>query len=289
MVWDGPAVEVGMRGTRNTRGLLGGILFFLGAILLIVSLLSVWYVFSSSASESIAGNSISGTGQLELKTGSDYTVTFSYSCSGAIASSVCPGSSSYTCPYSGGGSGSCNGTRAENDTGRLYAVTEYLVLGGLILGLVGGLLALLSPGRPGLRKGAMALGILALLFALIAPMTLLALQPGAIKSDETSPGGSAPNGTGPYSSFFGSCSGSTGGCESYGGTGFGGNSSSSWGPSTGWYLSIGAFVLFLIGLILFLGGRGGVAAASAGAPATPDRSTSAGSSEGPSPTGPAPP
>jgi hypothetical protein len=274
-----------MRGTGNRKGLIGGLLFIIGAVLLIVSLLTVWYVYSESASASFLGASISETGQLQLKPGSSYTTSFSSSCSGSVPAGACPGSESSSCPYSGGGGSNCP-SRGENKTGQLYAVTEYLVIGGLVLGLLGGILAILSPGKPGLRKGAMALGILALLFALIAPMTLLALQPGAIKSDETSPGGAAPNGTGPYASFFGSCSGTSGGCEGLGGVG---NSSSSWGPSTGWYLSVGAFVVFLVGLILLLGGRGAAAPAPAAAQAEPASSTAGASTDAPSTTGGAPP
>lgn len=232
------------------KGMLGGILLFIGAILLIVALLTSWYTTSLQSS----GPGGSATEQLDFKPGSSYSVSFS--CSGA-ASSLCPGST--TCSYSGSSSNYCN-PQGINRTGQLYAVTEYLVIGGLVLGLLAGIFAMMSGGKPGMRKGAIALGVIALLFALVVPITLLAAQPGALKSDFTPSGGSAPTGNGPYSSFFGSCSGNN--CGFTGPAS--GNVSDTWGPSVGWYLSIVAFIVFLLGTMMVM--RSGKESAPMAAP-----------------------
>ncbi|MCI4345909.1 MAG: hypothetical protein L3K07_04065 [Thermoplasmata archaeon] len=240
------------------KGMLGGLLLIIGAILLIVALLTSWYTFTTSfsTSQSVGGSTISGSGNshVDLHPGSSYAYSSSqsYTCTGA-ASAFCPqsASSSGTCPYSGSSSTGCSNTN-EKQTGQLYSVTEFLVIGGLVLGFLAGIFALMSSGKPGMRKGAMALGIIALLLALVAPITLLAAQPAAIKSDFTPSGGSAPNSSGPWSSFFGSCS--TGSNCGFG-SGSGGNGTFTWGPSVGWYLSIGAFVVFLLGILMVRGGR----------------------------------
>jgi hypothetical protein len=239
------------------KGMLGAILLIIGAILLIAALFTSWYTWSLQ--ESGAGGSI--TGDTDFHAGTSYTTSFS--CSGE-ASSVCP--SGATCPYSGSSSTGCTAA-GENKTGQLYAVTEFIVIGGLVLGFLAGILALMGGTKPGMRKGAVALGAIALILALVGPVVLLAAQPGAVKSDSTPSGGSAPSGSGPYSSYFGSCSGSN--------CGFGGSGATSvsgtWGPSVGWYLSIVAFVLFLLGVIMVMrGGRESSAMpASAPAPAAP--------------------
>jgi hypothetical protein len=167
-----------MRGSGTLKGTIGGLLFVVGAVLLIVSLLSVWYVFSETESSYSTGQSNSNTVQDGFRPGSSYTDSSSSSCSG-LQGPGCPSGQSASCPYSGGGGASCPRGGA-NQTGRLYLATEYVLIGGIVMGLIGAVLAILSPGRPGLWRGAMALGILALLFALIAPMTLFALQPGAL-------------------------------------------------------------------------------------------------------------
>lgn len=258
------------------RGMLGGLLMIIGAILLIVALLTSWYTYSAKTSESFAGNSATGTINLDLHPGSNYVSSSSYSCSGPQASSLCPSSTSNSCPYvSSSSSNSCPAGNF-NKTGALYAVTEYLVIGGLVLGLLAGILAFVSGGKPGMRKGALALGIIALLLAIATPITLLAAQPGAIKADSSNvPSGSS----GPWSSYFGSCSGSS--C----GTGGGPNSSATWGPSVGWYLSIVAFIVFLLGTMMIMRGGKDSSSMAAPMPAQPAPMDSSGSAAPMSPPG----
>lgn len=233
------------------KGMIGGLVMVIGAILLVVSLLVGWYAVTGS----IGSGAFSGTLTLTLKPGSQYT----YSASAAGLSI------SNTCSYSGSnGTTGCVGNLAK--TGQLYSIVEYLLIVGIIVGFLGAILAMMSGGR---RKGAvMGLAVIALLVAIVAPMVLLAAQPGAIKSDlGSSSGGFGSNNTGPQSSFFGSSNGFT------------------WGPSTGWYLSIGAFVLFLIGMLL--SGRGTEAAAPAPmSPAPMDQQGAGTSTMGSPPMGP---
>ncbi|MCI4334371.1 MAG: hypothetical protein L3K04_01865 [Thermoplasmata archaeon] len=240
----------------SRKGMLGGLLLIIGAILLVVALLTSWYSFTITESATVEGQSLSGSVQTSLYPGSDYKTTTS----GYF------GGNTTTCPYAGTTSTSGCSPYARNQTGALYSVAEFLTIGGLVLGLLAGILALMTTGRPGMRKGAMALGILALLLALVTPMVLLAGQPAAIKNDEAQYGGHAPtNGSGPDTSFFGSCSGSS--CEG-GSPAPGVSISGTWGPSTGWYLSIGAFVVFLLGILIVRGAKG-QDAMPAPAPAAP--------------------
>ncbi|HEV2316135.1 MAG TPA: hypothetical protein VGV89_00980 [Thermoplasmata archaeon] len=202
-----------------------------------------WYSTSFSASESFGGVSVSATGTYTFYPGSSYHTTTSVSCSGSpLCGSIPTGTN--TTSYS---------SSHLTQTGNWYALVEYLTIGGLVLGLLGALLGFMSRGKPGMQMAVLGLIALALILSIATPMLLLAEQPGAVSSDCHNNGGSNATGcsTGPGGSFFGSCSGSS--CA---GTFLvGSGSSGSWGPSTGWYLSIVAFVLFLIGLLLFLAGR----------------------------------
>jgi hypothetical protein len=247
----------------------GGLLLIIGAILLIVALLVSWYTISISfsTSESIAGSTVTGSGtdHVDLHPGSmyAYSSSSSYTCTGAAAP-YCPASQSTSgsCPYGGSSNSSSCSSLDEKATGNLYSATQFLVIGALALGFIAGILALMAGGRPGMRKGAMALGIIALLLALVTPITLFAAQPGAVKSDYTPSGGQAPSGSGPWSSYIGSCSGSS--CGMGSGSG---NGTESWGPSTGWYLSLGAFVVFLLGILMVRGGRDDASTSAASSPA----------------------
>ncbi|MCI4342332.1 MAG: hypothetical protein L3K11_08195 [Thermoplasmata archaeon] len=236
----------------SRKGMLGGLLLIIGAILLVVSLLVGWYVFTakSNFSESFGGTSFSGssTSTVTLSLGSNYQLSGTSTVNGVSASQ------SRTCAYAG--NSTCP---AEKNVSSLYSAGEYIVVGGVALGFLGGILALMGGSRPGMRKIGMVFGVVALLLAIAAPMTLLAAQPGAFKSDE----GNAymGNGTGPDHTYFGSCSGSS--CGSTGVPG-GSNTTGNWGPSTGWYLSIVGFVILLLGVIM---SRRGTEPAAAPTPA----------------------
>lgn len=232
------------------KGMLGGLLLIIGAILLVVSLLVGWYVYNVSASAS--GETESGTQTYNL--GSSYT----QSVSGPLT-----GSHTTTCPYSG------NSTCPDlKNTSALYADIQYVVIGGIVLGFLGGILALMGGSRPGMRKAGIALGIIALLLAIAAPMTLLAVQPGTVKSDEGM--SYVSNGSGPDHSFFGSCSNSA--CPNVFGAPPGVTYTSNWGPGAGWYLSVVGFVILLVGVLMSRGGKEPAAAPAASTPAPMDAS-----------------
>lgn len=250
----------------------GSALLLIAAILLIVAAFVGWYATSISATESGGGQSISITGTITFYPGT--TVKDTSSCSG---SSFCSAlSSSNTTSYSNLG---------LNKTGMWYALVEYLSIGGFVVGIIAAILGFMTRGKGGMMMGVVALAAIALILSIATPMLLLAVQPGALNSDSSGHGGmfGGTNGSGPWSSFFGSCSGS--GCGVGGGLS---GSSASWGPSLGWYLAIVAFVLFLIGLIVFMMGRGEDAPMMAGAPmagAPAGGPSSSGPMMGSSPTG----
>jgi hypothetical protein len=136
-----------------------------------------------------------------------------------------------------------------NSTGALYQTMQYVVLGGILVSLGAGVLAVLPGSRPGVRRGALALGIVALLLAIAAPTTLAVAQPGAIQHDHPF-GNSTRNMTGPWTSYFGSCA-SGANCGTFGNSsGSAGTYTESWGPGGGWYLSVTAFVFLLVGVLL---------------------------------------
>ncbi len=148
--------------------------------------------------------------------------TIQYSCSGT---SSCPPQTSYSAVKA-------------NNTGNLAEMGYLVVLVDIVLGLVAVGLAFASRGNARRTGAAVALGVVAMILAIAATGYFAVALPGAIGSD-------SPNhpGNGPWSSFFGS--NSTGG----GGT-------LTWGPAIGWYLCLGAFILFLVGVVVLARARG---------------------------------
>ncbi|MCI4346714.1 MAG: hypothetical protein L3K07_08205 [Thermoplasmata archaeon] len=190
------------------RAVVAGALILAVGLLLLVSILLPWYEIGLTGSQS-GGVTLSPDGQV--------TVTFQ--------------SSTASTSFS---------TAHLNATGQLYTgVAALLVLGG-IFGLLGGSLGIASGWRPNYRRGATVLGILGLVFAILAPVVLLIAQPAAINSDGLYGRNSGGIST-PASTFFGSASGN-GGTET-------------WGPSVGWYLGFVAGALSLVGTILLLRNR----------------------------------
>ena len=204
---------------------LGGVLGVIGAILLIVALFTAFYTSSFSYN------------------GTDVSLSFFLNNKVGLTMS------------GGGVSISHSSTYADshlNSTGNLYNIVTYLTYAGIALGLLGAILAFM--GRSGAGRGLL---VIALILALIGPMLLFALQPAAIQSDTSGASSSGPSGA---NSFFGSCSGN--GCGNIGAAAPG-NVSQSWGPDVGWYMSIGAFVMFLLGVLLGGGAKPAPAAAAA--------------------------
>lgn len=200
-------------------GRLAGVLAIIGALLLIVSMFLGWYTIQFNGS--LSGVTTSGTEN--LLPGSSYTS--STSCSG---SQYCPASTSTTNSYS---------STNQTSVGNLMMTTQYLLIGGFVLGLLGAILGFAASmkGRENWATPAMILVVLALLLALVTPVYVYAAMPGAFSSD--TPSADRTNGSGPWSSFFGSSSSSGGG-------------SVTWGGGIGWDLAWGAFVLFLIAVVL---------------------------------------
>jgi hypothetical protein len=201
----------------HRRRRLGGFIVLLGAILLVASLFVGWWMIQ-----------VSGFGLTET-----VSLGFPATNGGNGISAACSGNdSSFTshCP-----SPETYSSASLNNTGKLYNMVQFLVLGGVLLGLLGALLALGFPGsRSGLTPG-IVLVVLAMIVALVAPVWLTVSQPGAMKSDyPTSTIGG--NGTNPSNTFWGS------------------NSSDgvvyTWGANTGWYLSLVAFALFVAALFV---------------------------------------
>ena len=148
---------------------------------------------------------------------------------------------------------------AQNLThvGNLAEAGYLLIITDAVLGLLAVALAFASRNNPRRAGAAIALGVLAMLIVIAAAGYFAVALPGAIGSD--SPG---HTGSGPWSSFFGSSTNS--------------GLSIAWGPAMGWYLSIGAFVLFLVGVVILARSRAdppapapAVVPSPAAAPATP--------------------
>ena len=201
----------------------------IGAILLIAAAFIPWYSWQEKAT--VYGATISGTFNtypgLPTENG---TVQSSNSCSNLPNGVSCPSSTSSS--YS---------KLNLNNTGQLAEAGFYMLIVGFALGLIGGVLGLAS-GRNSRRAApAIALAIIAMILAIAAVGMFAGLLPNAIGKD--SPG---HTGDGPWSSFFGSTSNS-----SFQGVPSTGN----WGPGIGWYLTIGAFVVLVIGLVILYAAR----------------------------------
>lgn len=234
---------------RKRRTQVGGLFFLVSVAFLIWSLLSAWYFASATTSSDGFVGPKTTTSQVVLYPGASYYTSSRGYCIGPTIVS-CNGSMSETCPYWEGGSG-C--PPALGETGLLYLVVLFLLVGGAILGAIGSTLAILSLRTARRWKLARAVGLVATLLALIAPMTLLALQPGALTRDVSSANGQPPTGPGPWSSFFGSCSNSNETCNEPGT--YPPTTSFAWNPSAGWYLSLGAGAASFAGLLLVRGAK----------------------------------
>lgn len=200
-----------MRNPKTGRTL-AAVLVLVGMILLIAALFTPWYNYK------VSSGGISESSNWYLGTPSQ-NGTVQYSCSGGIS---CPSQTSYK-------------DDGLNNTGDLSQTTYLLVIGGVALGLLGAILGFAGRGNSKRLMPALALTVIALLLAVAAVGVYAGGLPGAASKD--SPG---HQGSGPWSTFFGSTTNSTGGVSL----------STTWGPTTGWYLAIGAFVLFLIGLMV---------------------------------------
>lgn len=232
-----PPVRVGM--SKGGR-MVGAAVILVGAILMIVALFTPWYMEQiSDSGRTITLNSYPG---MPSTNG-----TIQYSCSGLPSGYQCPSQTSYSADH-------------LNNTGTIAETGYYLIILGFIFGLIGAILGFASGNKPGRARSGMTMAIVAMVVAIAAVGMFAVALPTAIGQD-------TPNhtGTGPWSSFYGS-----GNASSYGLPG----GTLSWGPATGWYLAIGAFVLFLVGMIILARARReppepAATAPAAAAPAAP--------------------
>jgi hypothetical protein len=207
--------------------MVGAAIVLVGAILLIAALFTPWYMEQFSNS----GNTETMYAYPGIPTSSG---TIQYTCSGI---SSCPGSTSYS---------------AHNltNSGNIAEAGYFLIIGGLVLGLIGAILGFTSGNNPRRARPAMTLALVGGILAIAAVGAFVAALPSAIGSD--TPG---HTGTGPWSSFFGS-------------TSLGGGTLT-WGPGIGWYLGIVAFVVLLVGMIVLARARKDPSVPAAAAPAVP--------------------
>ena len=202
--------------------LVGAIIVLVGAVLLIAALFMPWYTWQTTASE--GGASITGT--INTYPGlpsTNGTVQYSYSCTN-VPSGFCPNSTSDSYSHLN-----------LNSTGQVAETGFFLLITGFVIGLIGAIIGLTS-GKNSRRAGpAMALGAVAMILAVAAFGLFAVTLPGAISNDSK-----GHSGDGPWSSFIGS------GSTNYSGI----PATDTWGPAIGWYLTIGAFGVLLIGVIL---------------------------------------
>lgn len=214
--------------------MVGAAIVLVGAILLIAALFTPWYMEQFSASG--ASTTLNAYPGIPSSSG-----TIQYTCSGLPSGASCPGSTSYS-------------AKNLTNTGNIAEAGYFLIIVGLVLGLIGAILGFTSRNNPSRARPAMTMAIVAMILAIAAVGAFAAALPSAIGSD--TPGHS---GTGPWSSFYGS-------------TSLGGGTLT-WGPGIGWYLAIVAFVLLLVGMIVLARARreppAPAVAAVPAAPSTP--------------------
>lgn len=215
--------------------MVGAVLGLIGFILITVALVTPWYF--SKVSES--GGPFSGAYEQQNYYLGDGSNSIQPTCGGLPSGASCGNSTSYT-----------SSPPDYNNTGHLSEALQGLVIGGLILGLLGFIFAFMARKNQKMVRWAMIFLVLAMLLAIVAPIAQLAAQPGAIHSDISNNKGSTSS-DGPWNTYFGSNSSS----QTFGGTTV--TTDESWGANTGWYLSIGAFVVFLVAAILLMRSRKG--------------------------------
>ena len=204
------------------RRVVGAIIVLVGAILLIAALFTPWYAFKTSyAGASETQNSYPG---IPSTNG-----TIQYTCSSLPTGVTCPPQTSYS-----------SIVPKETNVGNIAETGFFLLIVGIILGFLATIFGVMSRGNARRSTPALALGIIALLLAIITPVLFAAALPGAISSD-ISTTYRPPNTSGPWSSFIGSSSYTSPVV---------GSVSLDWGPGVGWYLAIVAFVILLVGVIL---------------------------------------
>ncbi len=122
--------------------------------------------------------------------------------------------------------------------GSVFTLGTILLILGAVLGI--GMVGLAVMPNPRFRKFAAILGVLAFLFAVLAPLYVMSALPDAINADS----GSTTTYT-TVSGFWGTKSSNL----------YGITTSINWGAGWAWYLPVIAAVLFLVGAIVILAAR----------------------------------
>jgi hypothetical protein len=213
------------QGPTSARSVAAGIVLFVGVVLLVSSLLIGWYSVTARATGSEQGTTAYVNGTEVYYPLNQYSLQLT--CAG---SSYCPQNETETSSYSQG---------TFDSIGTLYDIVAAFVIGGFALGFCAGVIAIASR-RLGSRL-VLGLALIAIILAVLAPTILMVAQPSVLSSQRGSSSGS-----GDWSSFFGSCSGSNCGQSLVQGVGL----NATWGPSLGWYLALSATAPLIAGLFL---------------------------------------
>lgn len=207
--------------SNKGRRLVASIIVLIGAILLIVALLTPWYM--TKISNAYATETQTFYPGIPSDNG-----TIQYSCSGHIS---CPSQTSYS-------------KLNYNNTGAIAEAGFFMLLIGAILGIIAVIFGAMSRGNARRVRPAIALAVIALILALAAPSIYAVVLPGAVGKDI--PNAARPTSSGPWGSFMGSSSFTEP---------IIGSNTLNWGPTDGWYLAFAAFVVLLIGVILLIAFR----------------------------------
>ena len=208
--------------SNKGRRLVASIIVLVGAILLIVALLTPWYM--TKVSNAYATETQTFYPGIPTDNG-----TIQYSCSGHI---TCTSQTSYS-------------KLNYNNTGAIAEAGFFMLLLGAVLGIIAVIFGAMSRGNARRVRPAIALAVIALILALAAPSIYAVVLPGAVGKDIPS-AARPPTSSGPWSAFMGS--------SSYTAPIIG-STSLSWGPTTGWYMAFAAFAVLLIGVILLIAFR----------------------------------
>lgn len=207
---------------------IGAFCLLIASVVLIAALVAPWYSFESAATQPHSPeDSVTQSSYPGLASANG---TVRYTC---VVLAPCPSQTSYT-------------NARENNTGEIAEAGFFILIGGFVLGIVASAAGFFSRRNPRLTHPAIEMAVFALVLAVAAPTLFAVALPGAVAKDVPTSERPSATSTGPWSSFFGSSATSLPG---------GVTQTLTWGPSIGWYLAIGAFILLLIGAILLYRSR----------------------------------
>lgn len=197
------------------------VLSLIGMILLIISLMTVWYTWSSTTTED--GRSTTTTMELSFGggtySGSDGTKTYSWN--------------EYKNSYGG-----------KSNLPTLYSAVEALLIIALIMAILGFVWVFVhwaGAGSPGVQKALSIFLLVGFILCIVGFLIFTVAQPSAYKADIST---TTIIGKGPWESFIGSDSRTTPNYED-GTTTY----SSSWYPNIGWGMALVAAIFLIIAFV----------------------------------------